>query len=147
VLFYFTGVHSDYHRPTDDAEKINYNGEAAVVQHILSVITNAGKQKEKLLFTKTRETMTGTSSRFSVTIGVMPDYTFNGPGLRIDAVSDGRPAQKAGLRSGDIITALGDYKVSSIEGYMEALGKFKKGEKTKLSYTRNNSSFSTNVEF
>ena len=114
VLFYFTGLHSDYHKPTDDYDKINYTGEMDVVKHIYSVIEAGDKQKEKLAFTKTRETQMATSARFSVTLGIMPDYTFAGAGVRVDGVSDNRPAQKAGLQTGDIITSLGDIKVTSL---------------------------------
>jgi len=89
-----------------------------------------------LVFTKTREQQMGTSTRFSVTMGIMPDYTYSSGGVRVDGVSDGRPAQKAGLKAGDIVTQLGDYKVSSVETYMQALGKFKKGDSTKVTVKR-----------
>ncbi|MDQ6610676.1 MAG: M28 family peptidase [Bacteroidota bacterium] len=147
VLFYFTGLHPDYHKPTDDFDKINYTGEAAIVKHIYSLLQATDKLHEKVLFTKTRETQTGTTARFSVTLGIMPDYTFNGTGVRADGVSDGKPAQKAGLVAGDIITAIGDYKTNSLESYMQTLGKFKNGDKTTVSYTRGGKPFVTNVEF
>lgn len=147
VLFYFTGLHPDYHKPTDDYDKINYNGEMNVVKHILSVIEKEDKQKTKLAFTKTRETQASTSARFSVTLGIMPDYTFSGVGVRVDGVSDDRPAQKAGLKTGDIIHSIGDYKTNSLEGYMQALGQFKKGDKASITYTRNGQTFSSTAEF
>ena len=147
VLFYFTGLHSDYHKPTDDYNKINYNGELHLVKHIYSLIQAADRQNEKLVFTKTRETQTATSARFSVTMGIMPDYTFSGAGVRVDGVSEGRPAQKAGIKSGDIITSLGEMKITSMETYMQALGRFKKGDKAVVNYTRENTPLSTTVEF
>src|SRR5215211_5522569 len=147
VLFYFTGLHNDYHKPTDDYTKINYIGEMNLIKHIHSLLQANEKQKTKLLFSKTKEAQTTTSARFSVTMGIMPDYTFNGNGVRVDGVSNERPAQKAGLQSGDIITSLGDFKITSLESYMQALGKFKKGEKTMVGYTRNNTPLSTTVEF
>jgi len=147
VLFYFTGLHGDYHKPTDDYNKINFTGEMGLVKHIYSLIQASDKQKEKLVFTKTRETQTTTSARFSVTMGIMPDYTFNGAGVRVDGVSEGRPAQKAGIRTGDIITSLGDIKITSMESYMQALGKFKKSDKAVVQYTREGKPFSTTVEF
>ncbi len=103
--------------------------------------------KGKLAFTKTRETQTTTSARFSVTLGIMPDYTYPGTGVRADGVSDGKPAQKAGLKAGDIIIQLGDYNVSSLENYMQALGKFKKGDKTKVKFKRGNETLEAEVEF
>ena len=147
VLFYFTGLHQDYHKPTDDDDKINYLGEMNVVKHIMSVIETENKQKTKLAFTKTRETQTTTSARFSVTMGIMPDYSFDGVGVRVDGVSENKPAQKAGLKTGDVIIALGDYKTNSLENYMQALGKFKKGDKTTVSYLRNGERFSSAVSF
>ena len=101
----------------------------------------------KLAFTKTKEAQTTTTARFSVTLGIMPDYTFNGAGVRADGVTDGRPAQKAGIKPGDIITAIGEYKISSMESYMQTLGKFKKGDKTTVSYTRAGQQMVTTVEF
>ncbi|MFN8290147.1 MAG: M20/M25/M40 family metallo-hydrolase [Chitinophagaceae bacterium] len=146
VLFYFTGLHTDYHKPTDDADKINYTGEQTVIQHIQYVIGALEKQP-KLAFLKTRETQTTTSARFSVTMGIMPDYTYDGSGVRADGVSEGKPAQKAGLRAGDIILSIGDYKVSSMESYMQTLGKFKKGDKVKVKFKRGSEEKETLVEF
>jgi C-terminal processing protease CtpA/Prc len=147
VLFYFTGLHPDYHKPTDDYDKINYIGEMNVVKHIISVIETENKEGTKLAFTKTRETQTTTSARFSVTMGIMPDYTFSGVGVRVDGVSDDRPAQKAGLKTGDVILSLGEYKTNSLESYMQALGKFKKGDRTTVTYVRGAEKLSSAVEF
>jgi aminopeptidase YwaD len=147
VLFFFTGLHADYHKPSDDADKINYNGEAAVVKHIFSLLQATDKLGTRLSFTKTREAQTATTARFSVTLGIMPDYTYNGSGVRADGVSDGRPAQKAGIKTGDIITAIGEYKITSLESYMQTLGRFKKGDKATVSYTRAGESLVSTVEF
>ena len=146
VLFYFTGLHTDYHKPTDDADKINYRGEQAIVQQIFSVVESLNN-KPKLVFSKTRETQTGSSARFGVTLGIMPDYTFAGAGVRADGVTDGKPAQKAGLKAGDIIIQLGEMAITSLENYMQALGKFKKGDTTKVKYRRGNETLETAVEF
>ena len=146
VLFYFTGLHSDYHKPSDDADKINYNGEVVIIQHIKNLVESLD-DKEKLVFTKTRETQSSTNTRFSVTMGIMPDYTFAGTGVRADGITDGRPAQKAGLKEGDIIIQLGDNNITSLENYMQALGKFKKGDKTKVKFKRGNETLETVVEF
>lgn len=147
VLFYFTGLHTDYHKPSDDADKINYSGEAGIVKHIYSLLQATDKMNAKLAFAKTRDPQMGTTARWSVSLGIMPDYTFSGAGVRADGVSDGRPAQKAGLQTGDVITSLGDYKVSSMESYMQALGKFKKGDKTTVTYTRGGQNLVATVEF
>jgi S1-C subfamily serine protease len=80
-------------------------------------------------------------------MGIMPDYTYSGNGVRADGVSDGRPAQKAGLKTGDVIIQLGEYPTLSLESYMQALGKFKKGDKTKVKLKRGNETIETEVQF
>ena len=146
VLFLFTGLHSDYHKPSDDADKINYIGELQIVKYIVGVI-EATSKKGKLAFTKTREVQMGTSTRFSVTMGIMPDYTFSGAGVRVDGVSDDRPAKKAGIKTGDIIMQLGDFNTSSMETYMQALSKFKKGDKAKVKFKRGAETVEAEVVF
>jgi len=146
VLFYFTGLHTDYHKPSDDADKINYGGEQLIVKHVLGIVQQLDNQP-KLAFLKTREAQTTTSARFSVSMGIMPDYTWSGNGLRSDGVSEGKPAQKAGLKAGDIILQIGDFKITSMESYMQTLGKFKKGDKAKVIYLRGKDTLETTVEF
>jgi aminopeptidase YwaD len=146
VLFFFTGLHSDYHKPTDDAGKINYSGELFIIKYIESLVTQTNN-KGKLAFQKTREPATTTTARFNVTLGIMPDYTFSGNGVRVDGVSDGRPAQKAGIQTGDIIVQLGTFDTNSLEAYMQALGKFHKGDKTTVKYKRGADTKESNVEF
>jgi C-terminal processing protease CtpA/Prc len=136
VLFFFTGLHRDYHTPTDDADKINYEGEARIVTYIEELVENAAN-KGKLAFTKTKEQAL-TGSRYKVSVGIMPDYTFNGSGVRADGVIEGRPAQKAGLVTGDVIIKLGDFSVSGMETYMQALNKFEKGQTTVITVKRGN---------
>ena len=80
-------------------------------------------------------------------MGIMPDYTYSGSGVKADGVSDGKPAIKAGLRAGDIIIKMGDNNIASLENYMQALGKFKKGDKVKVKYKRGTEELETIVEF
>lgn len=147
VLFFFTGIHSDYHRPSDDANKINYTGEYRIVRYIQAIITNLSKQNHKLAFIKTKETQTTTSARFSVSLGIMPDYTFTGTGVRCDGISEGKAAQNAGMQTGDVIIQLGDNNVTSLENYMQALSKFKKGDHTKVKFKRGNNTIEADVQF
>jgi len=146
VLFFFTGLHTDYHKPSDDADKINYKGELMIIKFIQDLIIQ-DKTSEKLAFSKTREQQTSTSARFSVSMGIMPDYTFSGSGVRVDGVSDNRPAKKAGLLAGDIVKQLGDFKTTSVEGYMQALSKFKKGDQTKVVISRENKELTFEIVF
>jgi C-terminal processing protease CtpA/Prc len=146
VLFYFTGLHTDYHKPSDDADRINFKGMVTILRHIEQVIGQSDKTG-RLAFLKTRETQTTTSARFSVSMGIMPDYTYSGTGVRADGVSEGRPAQKAGIRAGDIVLQIGDYKIGSMESYMQTLGKFKKGDRVKVLYQRGSEQMVTDIQF
>ena len=146
VLFFFTGLHTDYHKPSDDADKINYVGMSQIVRFIQEMIQN-DKTPNKLVFTKTREQQTSTSTRFSVSMGIMPDYSYGGTGVRVDGVSDNRPAKKAGILVGDVVKQLGDYKTSSVEAYMQALSKFKKGDKTTVVVVRGDKEINFEIVF
>ncbi|MBC7424756.1 MAG: M28 family peptidase, partial [Ferruginibacter sp.] len=137
VLFFFTGLHSDYHKPTDDADKINYAGELMVVKYIYKLIEETDK-KGKLAFTKTRETAMSGTATFKVSLGIMPDYAFNGIGVRADGISDGKAAQKAGIKAGDVIIQLNDYTFTDLQTYMQALNKFNKGDAAKVKVKRGN---------
>jgi hypothetical protein len=145
VLFFFTNSHSDYHKATDDADRINYNGEVEIVNYIDHIV-EATNDKGKLAFVKTRDQEMRPAS-LPVTLGVMPDYAFNGTGMRIDAVSKGKIAEKIGLQSGDVLTQLGDYKFVDVQTYMQALQHFKKGDKTTLHIKRNEKEMEFAVEF
>lgn len=135
VLFFFTGTHTDYHKPGDDADKINYNGMLQIIGYIKNILT-ATNSKDKIAFTKTREVHSGMRSSFKVTLGVMLDYTFAGPGIYVDAITEDRPAEKAGVEAKDIILQVGDYPLADVQGYMQALGKFEKGQTTTLKVKR-----------
>ncbi len=87
------------------------------------------------------------TTSFRVTLGIMPDSTFDGAGVRADGVTDGKPASKAGLKTGHVIIQLGDYPVSSMDTYMQALNKFKKGDKTKVKFKRGNETLESPIEF
>jgi aminopeptidase YwaD len=134
VLFFFTGSHKDYHKPSDDADKINYAGELQIIKYIQNIIAQTDKM-DKLAFTKTREVSMGKSS-FKVSLGVMPDYTFSGNGVLVDGVSENRPAQKAGIKVGDVLIQLGEHKFTDVQSYMGALNKFNKGETTNVKVMR-----------
>jgi len=146
VLFFFTGSHADYHKATDDWQKINYDGEAEIVQYIYQLI-NTTDTKSKLVFTKTREQQMGRSTKFTVSLGVIPDYGFTGTGVRIDGVSQGKLAERIGLQAGDILLQLGDYKFVDVMSYMQTLGKLKKGDKVKLHIKRGNEEKEFDVQF
>ena len=146
VLFFFTGVHPDYHRPSDDADKINYTGIYRIVKYIYAIVA-ATNNKGKLPFSKTRDMQLPGPVSLNVTLGIMPDYAFTGSGVRADAVSADKPAQHAGMQPGDIIIRLGDYPVQSLESYMQALNRFHKGDKTMVKVKRGTATIDLNAQF
>ena len=146
VLFMFTGSHPDYHKATDDWDKIHYEGEREIIRLVYKIIEQADT-KGKLPFTKTAEQQMGRSTRFTVSLGVIPDYGFSGTGMRIDGVSPGKLAEKKGLQAGDILLQLGDYKFADVNSYMQSLSKFKKGDKTVLIIKRGTEEKKIELEF
>jgi hypothetical protein len=145
VLFLFTGTHADYHKPSDDADKINYEGELSIIKLVYRIIEKANA-REKLVFTATREPQMSTA-RFTVTLGIMPDYTYNKGGVRVDGISEGKAAQKAGLATGDVIVQLGKQQVTNLDAYMQALSAFKKGDTTTVTVKRGTQQKTFNIQF
>jgi hypothetical protein len=146
VLHFFTGSHSDYHKPSDDWEKVNYKGEVYVLNLISQIITSLDTEP-KLAFLTTKTKQTGARSAFKVTLGVMPSYSFEGDGLKVDGVTEGKPAQKAGIKSGDVILQMGDLVIKDIQKYMEALGKFEKGQTIPVKLKRGEEILTLQVTF
>ncbi|WP_439127872.1 M28 family peptidase [Polaribacter sp.] len=145
VLHFFTGQHEDYHKPGDDAEKLNYNGMQTISKYIFNVITDLD-DNGKLAFRKTKNESEETP-RFKVGLGVIPDYLFDGVGMRIDGISEDKPAQKAGLQKGDIVIQLGDSTVTNMMSYMRALSVFEKGDKTKAIVKRGDEEVEKEINF
>lgn len=146
VLHFFSGTHDDYHKPSDDEHKINYAGQQKIMEFMLQIIAKLDTKGE-IAFTKTNDSANEDAPRFKVTLGVVPDYGFDGEGMRIDGVSDGKPAQKAGLKAGDIVMQIGDHKVVDMMSYMKALGKFAKGDKTTVKVKRGDQLLDQAIEF
>ncbi len=146
VQFFFTGSHPDYHKISDDADKINYNGQKDIVKLIYNLITLTDS-KGKLAFTKTTEPQMGQTRRFTVSLGVIPDYGYSGTGMRIDGVSPGKLAEKVGLQAGDILLQLGEFKFVDVMSYMQALGKFNPGAKAKLRIKRGTEEKEYDIQF
>lgn len=145
VLHFFTGQHEDYHKPTDDTERINFEGMAMVSEYIFKIIEDLDGQ-EKLPYKKTKNESEVVPD-FKVTLGVVPDYLFGGKGMRIDGVSEDKPAQKAGLKKGDIVLKMGEYEVIDMMSYMNSLSKFEKGQTTNVTIERNGELIKVAVTF
>jgi hypothetical protein len=146
VLHFFTGQHEDYHKPSDDLDKLNFEGMLSISDFVDSLITRLDS-KGKIAFSKTKDQDNEDTPRFSVTLGVVPDYLFTGEGMRIDGVSEGKVAQRAGLSGGDIVIALGDSVVRDMMSYMRALSAFSSGDSATVKVRRDQDTLSFPVIF
>lgn len=146
VLQFFTGQHSDYHKPGDDFEKVNLEGIAEIGGFIFKLI---GKLDDagKLDYQKTKGDAGTKAPRFKVTLGVMPDYMFQGEGMRVDGTIPDRPAEKAGIQGGDIVTRIGEVDVQDMQTYMKALGQFSPGDKANVNVVREGKKMTFEVSF
>jgi Zn-dependent M28 family amino/carboxypeptidase len=145
VLHFFTGQHEDYHKPSDDADKLNIEGMELISNYIFDVISDLDNNG-KLPFRKTKNESENVP-RFKVGLGVIPDYLFDGKGMRIDGISEDKPAQKAGLQKGDIVIKIGDSTIVDMMSYMRALSAFETGQRTKVVVDRKGTQVEAEIEF
>jgi S1-C subfamily serine protease len=145
ALHFFTGQHEDYHKPSDDSEKLNYEGMKMIEDYIVAVIAELD-DNPKLSF-RTTKNESEEVPRFKVGLGVMPDYLFDGEGMRIDGVSEDRPAFNAGLLKGDVVIKLGDSTVIDMMSYMRALSAFEEGNTAKVVVDRDGKKVEADVQF
>ncbi|MCB0278501.1 MAG: M28 family peptidase [Calditrichaeota bacterium] len=122
VLFFNTALHSDYHKPTDDADLINYNGEATVVNFISDVYQKLDMPAQTVTYVEIAEPAQQRMSPFRVYIGTHPDYAYQGKGLKITGMSPASPAEKAGMQKNDILVEMDGKKIENIYDYMGVLG-------------------------
>jgi len=135
VLFFFTGLHDDYHRPADTEDKIKYDGMHSILRFAFNMIDGLDTGG-KIAFSEAPVTRRTAPRREGPTLGVMPDHAFDGEGLRIQSVSENNPAQRAGLKGGDVIVRIGEVRVSDIQTYMQALGSIRSDQTVKVHILR-----------
>ncbi len=145
VLFFFTGTHPDYHRPSDTADKINSAGEESITKYVYQVAESIDENAEKPNYINVPRKDSGRMT-FRVYVGTIPDYASQVDGLKITGVSEGGPAQKAGLKGGDIIVEFGGKKISNIYDYTYALGDFSPGDIVDVVVMRNSEKKTFKVE-
>ena len=137
VLFFFTGLHGDYHRPTDTWEKIQYDGESLIVNMVLQTLDVVGNSSKKPEYIKVKSSaQPGQAMSFKVSLGITPDYSDHPKGMRITGVREGGAGEKAGLVADDIIIKLGSTVIKNVYDYTFALGKFKAGDATSITVLR-----------
>ena len=144
-IHFFTGQHEDYHKPSDDVEKINFDGMYIIYDYVKEIINNSLEIKE-FSFQETKSDTTITP-RFKVTLGVMPDYLFDSEGMRIDGVSKGKSAFTYGIFKGDIDLNMGEIDVKDMMSYMHALSQFNHGDTTIVQINRNSKIIETEIVF
>jgi aminopeptidase YwaD len=140
VLHFFTGTHNDYHRPSDTWNKINYDGEQKIVRYVYNIVSDLDTLSQRPEYVKTQSTApmaSGDSRGFSVTLGIVPDFAGeSAAGMRIGGIRPNGPAERAGLKSGDIIVKMAGKKVMNIYDYMGVLGELKAGDKVEVEVMR-----------
>ncbi len=132
VLFFFTGNHPNYHKPSDTWEKINYADEARIVRYVARLIEKIDASPRPT-FARAQSTLAQSlpslPSGWRVSFGTIPNYSEEVEGVLLDGVREGSVAEKAGLKAGDIIIKLGDKEIRNIYDYTDAIKNLKPGDK------------------
>ncbi len=128
VLFFWTGTHNDYHKPSDTWDKINYNDEAKILSFVARIVREIDGADKRLTYTTAKSDPAPRSSGFRVYLGTIPNYADTTDGLLLDGVREDSPAAKAGLKAGDRIVKIGNRDVKNVYDYTYALGEMKAGQ-------------------
>jgi aminopeptidase YwaD len=136
VLFFFTGTHEDYHKPSDTADKINYEGTARVVDFVADIMRALDRQDQRPSYTLARATPQTRGSGFRVYLGTVPSYAESSDGMALDAVRADSPADKAGLKAGDRIVKLAGREIRNVYDYTYALGEMKAAQEYEVEVIR-----------
>ncbi len=134
AVHFFTGTHADYHMPSDDVGTLNLQGILEIADYVAQMSYGLDRV-DTIPFQKTKEPEQ-TRMSAKVSLGVVPDYAWEGKGMKISGVTEGKPAAMAGLTGGDILLAIDDVQISDIYGYMNVLGKYTKGQTSTLRFKR-----------
>lgn len=146
VLFLFTGTHSDYHKPTDDTERVNFTGLRNITHYVFN-LANGLAEVENIPFTKTKISQSKAIPKYKVTLGIMPSYADSKDGLQIDGVTEKRPADLAGIRAGDVLIRIGKCEVKEVYSYMDCLSKINSGDELPVTVLRDGKEITVNVKF
>jgi S1-C subfamily serine protease len=137
VTFFFTGLHADYHRPSDTVDKLDIDGIAKVSQLAARVVERVADARERLVFSEPPAAAGGSSTmRAKASLGTIPEYGAGVIGVLVGGVRAGSPAEKAGLQAGDILVGFAGKTIRSIEEYTAALGEANPGDVVELKVDR-----------
>jgi Zn-dependent M28 family amino/carboxypeptidase len=128
VLFFWTGTHSDYHKPSDTFDKINYNDEARILALVARIVRDVDSADKRPTYAAAKSDAIPRTGGFRVYLGTIPNYADSTDGLLIDGVRDDSPAAKAGIKTGDRIVKIGTRDVKNVYDYTFALGEMKAGQ-------------------
>ena len=135
VLFFFTGSHEDYHKPSDTADRVNYHGEAKILELVRDIVMSLQSRDARPTYAVARAEA-NTRTTFRVSLGTVPSYGESTDGLKLDAVREGSPAQAAGLKAGDRIVRLAGRDVRNVYDYTQALSGMKAGQEYEVEVVR-----------
>ena len=151
VLFFFTGQHKDYHKPSDEASRINAAGIAQVSRVVTDIARGVTAHEGKLTFKSAPAPLPhGDTRSFHASLGTVPDYAGPGAGktgVLLSGVREGSAAEKGGLKRGDILVGLGTHDVRSVEDLMFVLNSSKPGEKVTARVMRDGKEVKLDVTF
>jgi hypothetical protein len=136
VLFFFSGTHEDYHKPSDTADKINYEGQAKIVGFVAEIARKIDRGDARPAYAVARSQSSGRASGFRVYLGTVPNYAESNDGMLLDAVRDDSPAAKAGLKAGDKIVKLAGREIKNVYDYTFALGEMKPDQEYEVEVAR-----------
>lgn len=136
VLFFFTGTHTDYHRPSDDADKINITGQKHILDFIYDITREIDNLETKPDYINVPRKQESNMGGWKVYVGTIPDYAYSGEGFRLTGVSPGSPAEKAGIKGGDIMIKFGDRSINNIYDYVYALQEYVPGDVVEIELKR-----------
>jgi hypothetical protein len=136
VLFFFTGSHEDYHKPTDTADRINYDGLASITGFVRDIVLELQSSNTRPTYAVAKVEATARSTGFRVYLGTVPSYAESTDGLKLDAVRDASPAASAGLKAGDRIVKLAGRDVRNVYDYTQALSEMKAGQEYEVEIVR-----------
>lgn len=144
----FSGPNRDYHRPTDTVDKIDPAGMVKVASFSREIISYLAEREDPMTFVGSKKADTKPGARPGgrrVGSGIMPDFAFQGPGVKASDVAENSPAAKVGLQKGDIIVKLGDKTIGSLREYSDALKTYKPGDTTTIVYRRGDEEFTREI--
>jgi membrane-associated protease RseP (regulator of RpoE activity) len=146
VLFFFTGTHLDYHKPTDTAEKVNYEGLTRITRYVSAIATSVDQNPTRPTYKVAQSSgQMGARTTFSVSLGTIPSYAEGNDGLTIDGVRDGGPAAKAGLKGGDKIIKMAGKDVRNISDYMFAMSVMKPDQEYDVTVKRGDATITMKI--